>query len=179
MDSIVGFLAEDRISNNKKEASKVCRVASHYWLLADKKLYQRSFEGPYLLCLHPRKVNDLLTELHEGVCGSHVGGRSPAHRAMTQGFWWLRMKKDAAEYVHRCEQCLKHAPLTHQPAGHLNLVNSPWPFAQWGLDILGPFPRAMGNRRFVFVAVDYFTKWAETKSVSKYSRCGCQEVRME
>ena len=42
--------------------------------------------GPYLLCLHPGKVDKLLTELHEGVCGSHVGGHLLAHRAMTQGF---------------------------------------------------------------------------------------------
>ena len=83
MDSIVDFLTEDRISDDEKEASKVRRVASRYWLSADKKLYRRSFEGPYLLCLHPRKVNEVLIELHEGVCGSHVGGRSLAHRAMT------------------------------------------------------------------------------------------------
>ena len=47
--------------------------------------------------------------------------------------------------------------MTHQLAGSLNPISSPWPFAQWGLDIVGPFPRAAGNRRFVLVAVDYFT----------------------
>ena len=47
----------------------------------------------------------------------------------------------------------KHAHLIHQPAGHLNPVSNPWPFAQWGLDILGPFPRVTGNRRFVLVPV--------------------------
>ena len=57
-------------------------------------------------------------------------------------------------------------PLIHQPAGHLNPVSSPWPFAQWGLDILGPFPRAPGNRRFVLVAVDYFTKWVEAEALA-------------
>ena len=91
MDPIVDFLAEDRISNDEKEASKVSQIASRYWLLADRKLYRRSFGGLYLLCLHPRKVNGVLTELHEGVCSSHVGGRLLAHRAMTQGFWWPRM----------------------------------------------------------------------------------------
>jgi len=43
--------------------------------------------GAYLLCLHPKKVSELLTELHDRVCGSYVGGRSLAHRAMIQGFW--------------------------------------------------------------------------------------------
>ena len=83
MDLIVNFLAEDHISDDEKDASRVRRIASRYWLSADRKLYRRSFGRPYLLCLHPRRVDEVLIELHEGVCGSHMGGRSLAHRAMT------------------------------------------------------------------------------------------------
>ena len=83
MDLIVNFLAEDHISDDEKDASRVRRIASRYWLSADRKLYRRSFGRPYLLCLHPRRVDEVLTELHEGVYGSHMGGRSLAHRAMT------------------------------------------------------------------------------------------------
>ena len=166
MNPIIDFLAEGKVPENEDETNKIRRVAPWYWLSSDRKLYRRSFTGSYLLCLHPEKVRKLLTELHEGVCGGHVGGRSLAHRAMTQGFWWPQMQKDAVEYVRSCEQCQKHAPLIHQPAGRLNPVNSPWSFAQWGLDILGPFPRATGNRLFVLVAVNYFTKWAEAEALA-------------
>jgi hypothetical protein len=31
------------------------------------------------------------------------------------------------------------------------------------MDLVGPLPAAQGNCRFAAVAVDYFTKWAETK----------------
>ena len=103
MDPIIDFLADDRISDDEKKANKVRRVASQYWLSEDRKLYRWSFGGPYLSCLHPEKVGQLLAELHEGVCDSHVGGQSLAHRAMTQGFWWPQMQKDAAEYVRKCE----------------------------------------------------------------------------
>ena len=129
MNPIIDFLAEDRTLDNEKETNKIRRVAVRYWLSKDRKLYRKSFGGPYLLCLHPEKVGQLLAELYEGVCGSHVGGQSLAHRAMTQGFWWPQMQKDATEYVRKCEQCQKHAPLIHQPVGHLNSISSPWPFA--------------------------------------------------
>ena len=76
------------------------------------------------------------------------------------------MQKDATEYVWKCEQYQKHAPLIHQLACCLNPINSPWPFAQWGLDILGLFPRATGNQRFGLVAVDYFTKWVEAEALA-------------
>ena len=49
----------------------------------DKKLYKRSFSGPYLLCVHPDASESLLEELHEGVCESYTEGRSLSHRAIT------------------------------------------------------------------------------------------------
>ena len=91
MDPIINFLVENRVPDDEKEAGRVRWVAAWYWLSANCKLYWRSFGRPYLLCLCPKKVNELLTELHEGVCSSHVGGRSLAHQVMTQGFWWSQM----------------------------------------------------------------------------------------
>jgi len=76
------------------------------------------------------------------------------------------MQKDANEYAWKCEQCQKHTPLIHQSAGNLNPISSPWPFTQWGLDVVSPFPRAIGNWRFVLVVVDYFTKWAEVEALA-------------
>ena len=128
MDPIIDFLVEDRVLDDEKEASRIRRV-TRYWLLADCILYWRSFGGPYLLCLCLEKVNELLAELHDRVCGSHVGGYSLAYRATTKRFWWPQMQKDAIEYVRKYEQCQKHALLIHQPVGYLNSVNSPWPFA--------------------------------------------------
>ena len=40
-----------------------------------------------------------------------------------------------------------------------------WPFAVWGVDILGPFPRAVSGYRFLYVAIDKFTKWSEVTPV--------------
>jgi len=48
----------------------------------------------------------------------------------------------------------------------LTAIHSPLPFTTWGMDILGPFPKATGQRKFLLVAVDYFTKWVETEAVA-------------
>ena len=42
-------------------------------------------------------------------------------------------------------------------------ISSPWPFAQWGIDIMGPFPLRNKQLGFLIVAIDYFTKWVEAK----------------
>ena len=83
MDAISLFLEKDVLAVEKSEADKVRRKAPRFWLSKDKKLYKRSFSGPYLLCVHPKASETLLEELHEGVCGSHTGGRSLSHRVLT------------------------------------------------------------------------------------------------
>ena len=86
MDSIVLYLKEDVLPEDKFEANKVQKKAPRFWLFDDQKLYKRSFSGPYLLCIHSEAVELLLKELHEGICGSHTGGKSLSHRALTQGY---------------------------------------------------------------------------------------------
>ena len=61
----------------------------------------------------------------------------PSHKALTQGYWWPSIQKEVQDYVKKCDQCQKFAPNIHQPGGVLNPLSSPWPFAQWGLDIVG------------------------------------------
>ena len=53
MDSISLFLEKDVLPEEKFEADKVRRKAPRFWLSEDRKLYKRSFSGPYLLCVHP------------------------------------------------------------------------------------------------------------------------------
>ena len=76
------------------------------------------------------------------------------------------MQKEAQEYVKKCDQCQKFALNIHQSGGVLNPFSSPWPFAQWGLDIVGHFPKAAGNKRYLLVGIDYFTKWVETEPLA-------------
>lgn len=77
------------------------------------------------------------------------------------------MQKDALLYVRKCEKCQKFSPLIHQPAAKLNSITGPWPFAQWGLDLVGPMPTAPGNNRYMITATDYFTKWIEAAPLAK------------
>ncbi|XP_026445572.1 uncharacterized protein LOC113346222 [Papaver somniferum] len=103
----------------------------------------------------------ILAEAHEGICGNHSGGRSIAHMILTQGNFWPYMQKDAKEYAQKCVPCQEHAPIPKRPANELRPVLSPWPFAKWGLDVVGPLPKVPGGVKLVLDATDYFTKWVE------------------
>ncbi|GMP74000.1 hypothetical protein CsSME_00031541 [Camellia sinensis var. sinensis] len=87
MDAIVAFLKERKLPEDHKEAHKVRLKSARFNLTADGHLYRRSFTGLLLRYVHPLQVEDFLYEIHEGICGSHAGGRSLAHKAITQGYW--------------------------------------------------------------------------------------------
>ena len=84
MDPLFTFLRNGILPEDKTEVEKIRRKASRFWLSEDQKLYKHLYLGQYLLCIHLEVVEILLEELHEGICGSHTGGRSLAHRGLTQ-----------------------------------------------------------------------------------------------
>ena len=158
MDPYILYLKKGILPEQRKEAETIRRKAVRFWLSKDSKLYRRSFSGPYLLCIHPEITKDLLYEIHEGIYGSHTGGRSLAHQALTQGYWWPYMQKNSVTYVKKYDKCQRFSHSVHQPANELQPFISPWSFAQWGMDLVGPLLRAVGNRRWLIIATDYFTK---------------------
>ena len=52
MDSISLFLERDILPEEKSKTEKVRRKAPQFWLFEGRKLYKRSFSGPYLFCVH-------------------------------------------------------------------------------------------------------------------------------
>ncbi|RDX82659.1 Tf2-9, partial [Mucuna pruriens] len=79
------------------------------------------------------------------------------------------MRNDCMDFVKRCDKCQRFAEDHKAPPERLHSVMAPWPFHKWGVDILGPFPVAPGQLKFLIVAVDYFTKWVEAEPVATIS----------
>ncbi|RVW81945.1 Gypsy retrotransposon integrase-like protein 1 [Vitis vinifera] len=163
-EDIIRYLRTDTLPKEPKQAHKI-RVQAARFTLIGGHLYKRSFTGPYLRCLNHSEALYVLAELHERVCGNHSGGRSLAHRAHSQGYYWPTMKKDAAAaYVTKCDKCQRHAPIPHVPSETLKPISGPWPFTQWGMDIVGLLPAAAAQKKFLLVATDYFSKWVEAET---------------
>ena len=120
-----------------------------------------------LKCVCREDGKELLVEIHRGMCGSHIGSRALVGKAFRQGFYWPTALQDVVELVTTCEACQFHSKRTHLPAQALQTIPLSWPFSVWGLDILGPFPRAIGGFEFLFVPIDKFTKWPEVTAVRK------------
>ena len=165
MDPIRLYIAMRELPNDRNKAHKV-RIQSARFSMIDGQLYKRSLGGPYLMCLTPEQGRYVLAELHEGICENHPGGRTLAHRAHTQGYYWPTMKSDAADYFKKCDPYRRMSPILKSPMQDLVSISSPWPFAQWGIDIVGLLPTAPAQKKLLLIATDYFSKWIEADPFS-------------
>uniref|UniRef100_A0A2N9IEJ0 Integrase catalytic domain-containing protein n=1 Tax=Fagus sylvatica TaxID=28930 RepID=A0A2N9IEJ0_FAGSY len=62
MSPILAYLKKDVLPEDQKEADRIRRIAPRYWVSKEGHLYRRSYTGPYLRCVHPDTVQDLLWE---------------------------------------------------------------------------------------------------------------------
>ena len=136
---IVQYLAHGELPPSRTEARKVLLKSQRY-VLTKGVLYRKSYLQPWLKCVTPEEGSYVLRELHEGICGNHVGPRVLAKNGMLSGYYWPTIFRDSVELVARYKSCQLHAPLHHTPTQEMIPLHSPWPFFQWGIDLLGPFP---------------------------------------
>jgi hypothetical protein len=118
------------------------------------------------LCFTSREEGQgLLADIHEVTCANHVTSRALPGKAFRECFYWPTVLTDAKNLVHTCDACQFHAKSGPQPAQALQTIPVSWPFATWGLDIVGKFPRAIGGHEYLMVVVDKFTKCVEVEPV--------------
>ncbi|KAJ9557089.1 hypothetical protein OSB04_011703 [Centaurea solstitialis] len=164
---IWNYLKYDRLPDDKMEARKTRSKASRYTIF-EGRLYRKSTSGLILRCITSQEhMNQILQEMHDGECGNHSGGRSLANRISRQGYYWPTLREDAMRYVQRCDACQRHSGTSHLPSEPLHSVLIPWPFMRWGMDIVGKLPPAPGQKVFLLVLTDYFSKWIEAAAFSQ------------
>ncbi|KAK0578135.1 hypothetical protein LWI29_005686 [Acer saccharum] len=156
------YLVNDVLLSDPSEAKRLKYRATRYSVL-NGELYKRGYSRALQRCVGPEEAEGILRSIHSGNCGNHVGGVSLAHTTLRQGFYWPTLFADAKRVAARCEACQKIANNIRQPPELLQSITSPWPFAMWGIDLIGPMPTATGGAKHAIVAVDYFTKWVEAE----------------
>uniref|UniRef100_A0A2N9FU44 Uncharacterized protein n=1 Tax=Fagus sylvatica TaxID=28930 RepID=A0A2N9FU44_FAGSY len=176
MTPIVNYLEDETLPSDPAEARKL-KVRSIRFILIQGVLYKRGFSLPYLRCLDKAEANYVMREVHERICGNHSGAHSLVHKLVRAGYYWPTMQKDAVSYVRACDKCQRFGNLIHSPPETLTPMTAPWPFAQWGLDIMGPLPVGRRQLKFLVVGIDYFTKWTtDDSSTTRRFREFCEEL---
>jgi len=131
------YLIQGELPIDRTEARWLARRAKTY-ILSNGELYRRSPSGVLQWCITTKAGQALLWDLHAGACGHHAAPRTLVGNAFRQGFYWPTAVADATKLVRSYEGCQYYAWQTHLPAQALQTIPITWPFAVWGLDMVGP-----------------------------------------
>jgi ribonuclease HI/transposase InsO family protein len=161
------YLLRGELPLDKVEARRLARRTKSFVLLGgEKELYHRSPSGILQRCIFVAEGQELLQEIHSGACGHHAAPRALVGNAFRQGFYWLTAVADATRIVRSCQGCQFYARQTHLLAQALQTIPITWPFAVWGLDLVGPLQKAPGSFSHLLVAIDKFSKWIEVRPLT-------------
>ena len=86
MDPIWDYLVEGTLPSDPKKASKL-RARSTRFTIHRGTLYKRGFSTPILKCVGKEDTNYILREVHEGICGYHIGARTLVGKTLRQGYY--------------------------------------------------------------------------------------------
>ena len=131
----------------------------------------------------PQKFRSKCLNMAHGRFGHQ--GRNKMIELMRPYFYWPSMSRDCMLHIRGCETCQKQDKATVKPSPMQIRETSSVPFENMSIDLVGPFPTAVGGFKYLLTAVDLATRWPEaiplrtttakvitTHLMSIFSRCG-------
>ena len=99
------------------------------FLLDGKVLYKKGKDQILLGCVNSSKINRIVKEIHERVCGTHANGHRMAGQVMRVGYYWLTLETNCIQYARKYTKCQIYSDKIHIPSIELHVMAPPWPFS--------------------------------------------------
>ncbi|KAK4409495.1 Ribonuclease HI [Sesamum angolense] len=167
-DTIEAYLTTGSLPADRKEARIIRTRATHFTMIRGE-LYKRGFSQPYLKCLDPERAEYVLKKIHEGSCENHSGRKITSRQDLTTRLLLAFHTKRCHGYGVTLPKMSRTCELHAYPSRTNATIPNPCPFDQWGMDLVEKLLRATGQREYLIVAVDYFSKWVEAEPLSRIS----------
>lgn len=119
----------------------------------------------HLQLVVPRSMQQqVLHESHSGSVGGHLGEAKTLSR-IRERFFWPGYSHAVKEWCQTCKQCAARKTPYPRRHGALQNMTAGYPMQMVAADIMGPLPKSKNGNRYVLVASDYFTRWAEAYAI--------------
>ncbi|KAM7313233.1 DDE-type integrase/transposase/recombinase [Ixodes scapularis] len=137
-------------------------------LLQEGVLYKENFgdnSTPWLLVISTDLRAEIFQACHDDPTSRQLGYSRTLAR-IREKYYWPELPETVHFYTRSCHECQRRKKPPTKPAGLLQPIAPPTaPFQQIGMDLLGPFPPSTQGNRWIIVATDYLTRYAETKAL--------------
>jgi hypothetical protein len=138
------------------------KTAKHY-SVNNGILYFYAKEGQALRrVIRAHELPTILYQFHSSPYGAHQGAATMYQKTYSR-FFWPTMKRDIRRYVKTCDACQRIGKARpNRPMNPLPIPQSPFDTIE--MDYIGPLPESYEGYRYIWVAIDYLTKWPEARS---------------
>ena len=119
----MSFLRDGRLPPNPKEAKKIQKRVA-WFIVQNDELYKKGFSQPYLRCIEKEEARYVLEEVHEGVCGDHMGSKSLVRKIIRASYFWPTMQQDTVDFVKKCDNCQRYGNVQRVPGEKMTTISS-------------------------------------------------------
>ncbi|KAL0556261.1 hypothetical protein IC582_004773 [Cucumis melo] len=109
-------------SENDKRTIR--RLAMNFFLSGEV-LYKRNHDMVLLRCVDEEEAKKIMTDIHEGICGTHANGYMMARQILRSGYYWTTMESDCIKYATECKKCQIYMDKIHVAASPLHILSAP------------------------------------------------------
>src|ERR1700733_775003 len=160
---LVNWLEKHEIRPDASDWTKNILLTSARKFEAEESILYRKKGTLSLPVIREGRTIEFLEMAHDLSISGHMGQHNTYYR-LQDAIWWPGMQDDVTEYVRSCDICQKRKKNKETPEPNSATIK-PEPFHHIGIDVMGPLPITLTNKRYIILAIDFFTKSVEGVAV--------------
>ena len=150
----LGSLGKDA---SREVRDRVQRRAKVY-AFVDGQLVRTMADGSRRVVPQPHERERIVQITHQTT--GHFGIKRTKH-LLYNNYWWAGLEQDVVRVLSECEVCGRVKASFNAASPELQPLPIEGMFYRWGVDLAGPFVQSKLGNKYVFVAVEYFSKQIE------------------
>jgi len=156
------------IINNIEKSTQTPKELKKNYCLIKEILHVWSHKHQKQVLMIPEEmIPEILEECHDGPLSGHLGFTKTKHRIESR-YYWKSMDRDIKSYVKSCDKCQRRKVPKRKPYGLMQKMKFPrGVFQKIQIDVMGPLGRSARSKKYVITAIDYLSKWMESRAVAE------------
>lgn len=111
-------------------------------------------------------IKTIIELYHDSPMGGHSGIQDTLHR-VREHYFLKKMGQKVAEYIRSCLECQKRKQTKIPTRSGITAFRTPSaPFQVWEIDLYGPLPLSRQGSKYIFTAVDLFSKYIYAEPIA-------------